>query len=432
MYLAPYPTKFCPPRRCMDNETRAKKIQELYEQLCNLEALIRRQQGPFLVGKDLTLADLTWYPTTIFFEFMLPRVFGWKDVCRDSSHWPKFSAWWQHLTADPVFAGVRDEILEYWYDTNAKGQFDSIQEVVQSTAADYQWYFPVDWTVPFQCKIHYQEPPTNGKLAGRYIDQSSRDDLVDEHVIKTVTIGNGRAISASLDSVGFALVEGPSKVLDRYYSGVGGASSDTIPLADPESRDEYYEEMKTLLKDHTGCKDVYIFDHTVRHSVGAESLNASTATAAAAPALRAHCDYTSESAPLRLAQLIQDGTIPDHAVQANRRYEFINVWRSYDNTNPVCHRPLAVCDATSIDPVKDRFVYHLKFPHRTGHTYSLRYNPRHRWYVFPQMTHVECLLFRVYDPEDNSFVFHTAADDPRGGFKAPTRKSVEVRAICFF
>ena len=32
-----------------------------------------------LLGDQLTLADFTWFPTCVFMEFMLPRVFAWAD-----------------------------------------------------------------------------------------------------------------------------------------------------------------------------------------------------------------------------------------------------------------------------------------------------------------------------------------------------------------
>ena len=37
---------------------------------------------------------------------------------------------------------------------------------------------------------------------------------------------------------------------------------------------------------------------------------------------------------------------------------------------------------------EDRFKYEIRFPERTGETYSLRHSPDHRWYYYPKMTKV--------------------------------------------
>lgn len=93
-------------------------------------------------------------------------------------------------------------------------------------------------------------------------------------------------------------------------------------------------------------------------------------------------------------------------------------------------RPLAVCDSRSV-PEKDHFPYELHFPDRIGEDYPLRFDDQHKWYVYSRMTADECSVFKVFDTHhsDTRFVFHTAVDDPRGGFKAPTRRSVEVLTI---
>ncbi|CAB9526703.1 unknown protein (Partial), partial [Seminavis robusta] len=76
MYLDPTPTPFTPARRTMDAATRAAKLAELYKQLCWLE---EQAKLPFLAGHKCTHADITWFGTFCFMEFMLPISFGWSD-----------------------------------------------------------------------------------------------------------------------------------------------------------------------------------------------------------------------------------------------------------------------------------------------------------------------------------------------------------------
>ena len=68
----------------MDLKTREAKIGEIWRQLTWLEAQVSAvhaaEGGTNLLGPLLTLADFTWFPTCVFMEFMLPRVFGWPEL----------------------------------------------------------------------------------------------------------------------------------------------------------------------------------------------------------------------------------------------------------------------------------------------------------------------------------------------------------------
>lgn len=136
MYLSPYETKWCAATRCMDKPTRAAKLAEIWKHLNWLE---RQCHGPYLAGEKITTADMTWYPTTIFMEFMLPRVFQWPEIFTESTIFPSLAAWHQKLTADPIFAQVRKDIWDFWLCKEAEGQFKSIQEVLTDTS--YKWKY---------------------------------------------------------------------------------------------------------------------------------------------------------------------------------------------------------------------------------------------------------------------------------------------------
>ncbi len=78
MYLS---TGWHGPARGMCLATRAAKIGEIWRQLNWLEAEVAKQQaagggGPYMLGQQLTLADLTWFPTCVFMEYLLPKFFG--------------------------------------------------------------------------------------------------------------------------------------------------------------------------------------------------------------------------------------------------------------------------------------------------------------------------------------------------------------------
>jgi len=137
MYLSPYETQWCRSERCMDRETRSKKLAEIWKQLTWLED---NMVGPYLAGPQITLADMTWYPTTIFMEFMLPRVFGWPQVFKDSNHFPKLVEWFALLGKNEIFVDCRKDIWDFWAQKEQEGQFESIKG--ELTDSKYKWVYP--------------------------------------------------------------------------------------------------------------------------------------------------------------------------------------------------------------------------------------------------------------------------------------------------
>ena len=419
--------------RGMDLPTRAAKLGEIWKQLHWLEAACE-EGGAYMLGSQLTLADLTWFPTCTFMEYMLPRVFGWPQLfdllATDPAPtpFPKLARWYSELLErHPPFASVRSDIYTYWEQMDTAGQFQPILDELASTAASGLKF---RYGVPQQVMLEYQEPPPPGKTTGRYIDQPDKGDVVDEHVTAPVNMHDGRELCPppTLEELGFTLESWPTKCTD-FTDGA-------------QVRKVYYEEMRGLVRAASGAARVVIFDHTLRES-GNTNLNA-TEGGSAAPVPRVHCDYTATGAPRRLMQLLGEQgifskvhkrklTTEEIAELAAGRFAIINVWRSIDDDHPVLQQPLAVCDERSVNE-SDRFKYELRFPDRTGENYSLRHSADHRWFYFPRQTKDECLVFKVYDKKEDGprFVFHTSFDDPSSPADAPHRKSIEVRAIAFF
>ena len=140
---------------------------------------------------------------------------------------------------------------------------------------------------------------------------------------------------------------------------------------DEEVRRVYYPEVERVVKQATGAYRVHIFDHTTRRRV------------------------------------------PD----------------AQDRSDA----PLAVCDATTID-LADLVPSDLVYPHRVGETYSVKYNPAHRWFYVPQMRVDEALLLKCSDTKTDvpaRFTPHSAFIDPTASADAPPRESIEVRTLVF-
>jgi glutathione S-transferase len=194
-------------------------------------------------------------------------------------------------------------------------------------------------------------------------------------------------------------------------------------------RTNFYPEVVDFLKKTVGAKRVLVFDHTIRSKVNeAKKLTEETNTSQRAPVMLVHCDYTAESGPLRVQQLL--GNEAEELL--SRRVAFINVWKPIHNV--VEERPLAMCDVTT-SPPEDFFKLHLRYRERSGENYLMSYSPKHKWWYFPKMTPEQLILLKTYDSETDGrarFVGHSAFDDPTSPPNAPMRQSIETRTIVFF
>jgi glutathione S-transferase len=137
MYLDPEPTQFTPPSRTMCASIRAAKLKEIFEQLTWLEGQVRL---PYLAGGCLTHADLTWFPTAVFMELLLPRVFGWSAVFREEEQFPNLSAWFGRCLSNEQFEKVRGEIRGTLEAQAAAGRFAGVKADAEGHP-EYKWKY---------------------------------------------------------------------------------------------------------------------------------------------------------------------------------------------------------------------------------------------------------------------------------------------------
>lgn len=227
-----------------------------------------------------------------------------------------------------------------------------------------------------------------------------------------VAIRDLRAVAdeISLDREGFAVIEQHSAVTDFED--------------EDQVREVYHPEAERLIKELTGADRVLIFDHTVRRRVpGATDDRAGPRQ----PATRVHVDHTARSGP----QNVRDRLPEDAEALLQGRVQIINLWRPL--RGPLRDTPLAVCDARSVSS-DDLVPSDLVYPHRVGETYSVKYNPAHRWFYLPEMQPHEVLLLKCYDSETDGrarFAPHTAFVDPTTPADAFPRESIELRTLVF-
>lgn len=221
--------------------------------------------------------------------------------------------------------------------------------------------------------------------------------------------GRLRRQEATLDREGFALVRHGSAVKDFTEAAI---------------EEVYYPESAELIKRATGASRVLIFDHNLRIDDGRPDGEDGSRQ----PVRRVHNDYTENSAPRRIRDLL--GKEAAESLKG-KRTAFINLWRPLAAVETA---PLALVDAGSVAP-EDLIAADLVYPGRTGEIYYAAPNPGHRWIYYPGMTQEEALLIKCYDSLNDGrarFTLHSAFDDPATAHNAAPRQSIEVRSIAVF
>lgn len=216
--------------------------------------------------------------------------------------------------------------------------------------------------------------------------------------------------SFSLDREGFVLRDAPTAAGELY-------DDDAVAR-------RYIPETEALLARELGASQVVIFDVTRRSDHGRGAANRDGARG---PASRVHVDYTDTSGPRRAAEVLGPDAFA-RLTAAGARVLQVNVWRPI--RGPVERAPLALADASSVDP-QDLVATDQVFPGRVGEIYHLAYHPDQRWYYAPRMTRDEVLLIKGWDSLDDGrarFTPHSAFNPPQLRADAPTRESIELRA----
>ena len=132
-----------------------------------------------------------------------------------------------------------------------------------------------------------------------------------------------------------------------------------------------------------------MFDHTIR--IGDEQ--AQKAIGARPPVKGVHNDYTENSAPRRLRDIVGDA---EAERRFKKRWAIIQVWRPIRGT--VMIDPLGICDGRTI-PQTGLHPGAAPLQDRTGEVYHIAHNPEHVWFYFPQMERDEALVFKVFDTD---------------------------------
>jgi hypothetical protein len=249
----------------------------------------------------------------------------------------------------------------------------------------------------------------------RYIDwpEMEHKAVLPQYRQYEMLVRDGRPLrdTFDLDTHGFVFVNHATQVKD---------------FTDEAERARVYDpEVQALIKKHSGASEVLVFDHTIR--IGDEE--AQKISGVRPPVKGVHNDYTEQSAPRRLRDIVGDA---EAERRFRRRWAIIQVWRPI--RGKVLADPLGICDGRSI-PQHGFILVQRRYKDRTGEVYHIAHNPTHVWFYFPQMERHEALVFKVFDSDASRlsrFTAHSAFDDPQTPADAPPRESIETRTFAFF
>ncbi|MFW6093696.1 MAG: CmcJ/NvfI family oxidoreductase [Pseudomonadota bacterium] len=267
------------------------------------------------------------------------------------------------------------------------------------------------------------------RAAMNYLTADSRDPQ--DTVAAEVTIRDGRTAKLpGWEVCGFELKRHAAAVKDW---------NDRNEVAEV-----HYPEMAELARALTGCDHALVSGHISRNPEEAARHQD------LAPISFVHSDFAASYGDLvrnayrqpteDAARALAREGISGETVIGARRLLILQFWR---NTGPPrMDLPIAFCDARSVPaaalrtfPVQNYADTGIDF--ETLGVVAPQHPDEHRWYTFPEMRTDEVVAFRTYDSErvtqgEPFWTPHSAFADPRVAPGQPSRRSIELRAVCLF
>jgi len=273
--------------------------------------------------------------------------------------------------------------------------------------------------------VDAEVPYIRGELDKVFVEFTAR--ILDERTVehRRMRVRNGRAPGQrpTLEREGFELVTWPSRVVRERLDEMMAEKS---VLEMRKVQRDYWDDTIPLIRELSGASEVLpVHASTVRFSAKAGRKKAMT------PAGWAHLDYDPDEAAVQLRETFElNGVEP----RPCRRYVLYQGWRAL--TPPPQDFPLAICDGRTVEaadivPIE----YHMKTEDRdvTYWSRGSRFNPRHQWWYFPDMTLDEMIVFKGFDSANaaSTNTLHTAFADETALNPTP-RASIESRYFAIF
>ncbi|KAH9822906.1 hypothetical protein Tdes44962_MAKER00734 [Teratosphaeria destructans] len=256
------------------------------------------------------------------------------------------------------------------------------------------------------------------QITPNFADKEKRTNVkLESGELETIVDVRGLDESFTLDQNGFRYVKAPTR-FEQWSS-------------QPRIAEEYLPELESLLKREVdGCDEIYFYDARIRQA-GDDGVRVSGLSYNPF-ARQVHADNTERSVLEKIHNLTEIKA--DYYLSGRAR--IINIWRPIKH--PVYDCGLAIADGGLLED--GDIIECDRHKAETGRYWDTmgvaKYKSGYRWYYCSEQAEEDVLLFKNFDTATNvpaRTVLHTAFDIPPEDVPpdAPTRESIEVRALIF-
>lgn len=276
-----------------------------------------------------------------------------------------------------------------------------------------------------------------GSFINRRFVSPGREVNTGRYETHRVKVRNARQAhpAMSLDRNGFTLTNHNSRVVDFFDKA--------------EVDEKYPAEVEAIVRQLTGADRVALTGWMARTSGDIASRQKKHAGythqgGVQPPAGEAHVDYLPDRADF-IAEREYRRAWPDG--RGYRRFIAASVWRAF--SEPPQDWPLALCDGSTVsadegtantmyvvDEIPDEATMLAHVPDEDTRIAAaiFRYNPRHRWWYYPDMTRDEVVMIKFHDSDRSKPAWrcpHTAFHDA-SAVNPNHRCSIEFRVVGYF
>ncbi|KFY01638.1 hypothetical protein V490_00830 [Pseudogymnoascus sp. VKM F-3557] len=193
-------------------------------------------------------------------------------------------------------------------------------------------------------------------------------------------------------------------------------------------KSKYFLELNNHLAEFFPAHvEIHFIGHKRRTSTLLPESHKEDGTDTAAPVTYAHSDFTPDGGIIRLKEFLEANP---HL--QGMQYELLNIWRV--TRGPNNSWPLALCDYQSLSIPEDLEQVDVVHRDHVGESCVLYYNKNHKWYYLGNQEVQDVMVFRNTNSNGESIPFapHTSFNPTSTSHLAPSRESIEVRAVVFY
>jgi hypothetical protein len=159
----------------------------------------------------------------------------------------------------------------------------------------------------------------------------------------------------------------------------------------PNKVKTYLRTLEILLKKHLGASHVEVFRHGLRKRHPQFPIATGTDYEFDQPTSVAHIDTTLAESLEEVKR--QQG---ENAVKfLGKRMQWINIWKPLHG--PLYDWPLALCDASTVNPITDLEHADLLYPEFVTENCQVYFNPNAKWYYLSGQQTDELVVFKQSD-----------------------------------